>query len=104
MFKNSLTRVLTKCQSNFRCYSTSNVQVWGALSGVKVLDLTRILAGPFCTMMLADLGAEVIKVEKPGSGDETRQWGPPYVKDQACYFLAVNRNKKVCKIIRFDHN
>lgn len=66
----------------------------GPLAGIRVLDLTRILAGPFCTMVLADMGAEVIKVEKPGSGDETRNWGPPFVGDQSCYFLAVNRNKK----------
>ncbi|KAI1290316.1 Succinate--hydroxymethylglutarate CoA-transferase [Halotydeus destructor] len=74
--------------------SPTDGKVKGALAGIKVLDLTRILAGPFCTMMLADLGADVIKVERPGVGDETRQWGPPYVKDQSCYFLAVNRNKK----------
>jgi len=96
MFNSRLSEVLLRWRPTFRSYSTStDVKVWGALSGVKVLDLTRILAGPFCTMMLADLGADVIKVEKPETGDETRQWGPPYVKDQACYFLAVNRNKKV---------
>ena len=67
----------------------------GSLNDLKVLDLTRILAGPFCTMMLADLGANVIKIEKPGTGDETRLWGPPYVNTMSCYFLAVNRNKKV---------
>lgn len=65
----------------------------GALSGVRVLDLSRILAGPFCTMLLADLGAEVIKVEPPG-GDDTRQWGPPFVEGESTYFLSVNRNKK----------
>lgn len=64
------------------------------LRGVRVLDLTRILAGPFCSMILGDLGAEVIKVEHPGSGDETRMWGPPFVGDQSAYFLSVNRNKK----------
>lgn len=66
----------------------------GALSGIKVLDLTRILAGPFCTMNLGDMGAEVIKVEKPGDGDDTRGWGPPWVGTESAYFLAVNRNKK----------
>lgn len=64
-----------------------------ALSGVKVLDLSRILTGPYCTMLLADLGAEVIKVEPPG-GDDTRQWGPPFVHGESTYFLSVNRNKK----------
>lgn len=64
------------------------------LAGVKVLDLTRALAGPFCTMMLADLGADVIKVEPPGRGDETREWGPPFLKGESTYFMSVNRNKR----------
>ncbi|KAL4635396.1 succinate-hydroxymethylglutarate CoA-transferase isoform X1 [Arapaima gigas] len=64
------------------------------LDGIKVLDLTRVLAGPFASMILGDLGAEVIKVEKPGSGDDTRSWGPPFVGDESAYFLSVNRNKK----------
>jgi len=63
------------------------------LNGVRVLDLSRILAGPLCTMWMADLGAEVIKVEKPGVGDETRRWGPPFVAGESAYFLAVNRGK-----------
>ncbi|KAF5308798.1 hypothetical protein FQR65_LT06031 [Abscondita terminalis] len=69
------------------------------LEGVRILDLTRIVAGPYCTMILGDLGAEVIKIEKPGTGDEARKWGPPFVNKslETCYFLAVNRNKKsVC--------
>ncbi|CAN7941139.1 unnamed protein product, partial [Ixodes pacificus] len=66
----------------------------GPLAGIRVLDLTRILAGPYCTMILGDLGAEVIKIEKPFVGDETRNWGPPFIADQSCYFLSVNRNKK----------
>ncbi|HNZ91625.1 MAG TPA: CaiB/BaiF CoA-transferase family protein [Acidovorax sp.] len=73
----------------------------GALAGIKVLDLSRVLAGPWCTQMLADLGADVIKVERPGAGDDTRQWGPPFLKDaagndtnQASYFTACNRNKR----------
>ena len=64
------------------------------LAGVRVLDLTRVLAGPFCTMMLGDLGAEVVKVEPPGTGDETRTWGPPFQEGESTYFLAVNRNKR----------
>ncbi|XP_078544327.1 succinyl-CoA:glutarate CoA-transferase isoform X2 [Lissotriton helveticus] len=64
------------------------------LEGVKILDMTRVLAGPFATMILADLGAEVIKVEKPGSGDDTRAWGPPFVGTESAYFLSINRNKK----------
>ncbi|XP_075899225.1 succinyl-CoA:glutarate CoA-transferase [Nelusetta ayraudi] len=64
------------------------------LEGVRVLDLTRVLAGPFATMILADLGAEVIKVERPGGGDDTRAWGPPFVGSESAYFLSVNRNKK----------
>ncbi len=63
------------------------------LSGVRVIDMTRVLAGPFCTMSLGDMGAEVIKVEEPGKGDDTRGW-PPFVHGEATYFLSVNRNKK----------
>lgn len=66
----------------------------GALSDLLVLDLTRILSGPFATMTLADLGADVIKIEQPGQGDDTRQWGPPFQGEEAAYFLSVNRNKR----------
>ena len=64
------------------------------LSGLLILDLTRAVAGPFCTMNLADLGARVIKVEEPGGGDETRQWGPPFIAGESAYFLAHNRGKE----------
>ena len=73
----------------------------GPLSHLTVLDLSRVLAGPWCTQLLADLGAEVIKIEKPGSGDDTRSWGPPFLKDtqgrdtgEAAYYLGCNRGKK----------
>src|SRR5436190_1899142 len=66
----------------------------GPLAGVRVLDASRVLAGPFCGQMLGDLGAEVIKIERPGSGDETRGWGPPFHGLFSAYFLSCNRNKK----------
>ena len=73
----------------------------GALAGLRVLDLSRILAGPWASQLLGDLGAEVIKVEKPGAGDDTRGWGPPWLADglgrptsDAAYFLCTNRNKR----------
>ena len=73
----------------------------GALSHIRVLDLSRVLAGPWCAQNLADLGADVIKVERPGAGDDTRHWGPPFAKDaqgkdteETAYFIAINRNKQ----------
>ena len=66
----------------------------GPLSGIRVIDLTRILAGPVCTMNLGDMGAEILKVEQPERGDDTRSWGPPFVKGEAAYFLGINRNKR----------
>jgi crotonobetainyl-CoA:carnitine CoA-transferase CaiB-like acyl-CoA transferase len=66
----------------------------GALAGTRVLDLTRVLAGPTCAMMLGDMGADVIKVEPPSGGDDTRGWGPPFVGGESAYFLAANRNKR----------
>jgi crotonobetainyl-CoA:carnitine CoA-transferase CaiB-like acyl-CoA transferase len=82
-----------------------------ALDGIRVLDLSRVLAGPWCTQTLADLGADVIKVERPGTGDDTRTWGPPFLKDregrdtaEAAYYLGTNRNKRsiTCDISRPD--
>lgn len=66
----------------------------GALDGIRVLDLSRVLAGPYCAQLLGDYGADVIKVEQPGIGDPTRQWGPPWVGEQSAYFLSANRNKR----------
>lgn len=71
-----------------------------SLSGIRILDLSRVLAGPWCTQTLADLGADVIKIERPGTGDDTRTWGPPFLKDadgadtEAAYYLGTNRNKR----------
>ena len=65
-----------------------------ALEGVKILDLTQIMAGPYCTMMLADMGADVVKIEKPGGGDDTRRMGPPFIEGESAAFLGINRNKR----------
>ncbi|MFO7942407.1 MAG: CoA transferase [Bacillota bacterium] len=66
----------------------------GPLEGVKVLDLSRVLTGPYCSMMLGDLGADIVKVERPDGGDDTRGWGPPWVGEESHYFLSINRNKR----------
>jgi len=66
----------------------------GCLDGIRILDLSRVLAGPFCTQLLGDLGAEVIKIEQPEKGDDTRQWGPPWFHGESAYYLSCNRNKK----------
>src|SRR5215468_8155579 len=66
----------------------------GPLNSIRVLDLTRVLAGPYATMLLADLGADVVKVERPGEGDETRGWGPPFAGSEAAYYLSLNRSKR----------
>ncbi len=68
------------------------------LAGVRVADLSRVLAGPYCTMVLADLGADVVKVERPEGGDETRSWGPPFAGGEAAYYLSVNRGKRSCAL------
>jgi crotonobetainyl-CoA:carnitine CoA-transferase CaiB-like acyl-CoA transferase len=64
------------------------------LSGIRVVDLTRVMTGPYCTMMLGDLGADIVKVELPGRGDDTRAWGPPFVGGESVYYLSINRNKR----------
>ena len=64
------------------------------LQGIQVLDMTEALAGPLCAMMLGDLGADVLKIERPGSGDMSRGWAPPYVGTESAYFLSTNRNKR----------
>jgi crotonobetainyl-CoA:carnitine CoA-transferase CaiB-like acyl-CoA transferase len=64
------------------------------LDGIVVVDFSRVLSGPYCTMQLADLGARVIKIEQPGRGDDTRAWGPPFVGGESSYFLSINRNKE----------
>ena len=76
-------------------------QGMNSLDGIRILDLSRVLAGPWCTQTLADLGADVIKIERPGAGDDTRSWGPPFLKDaqgndtpEAAYYLGTNRNKR----------
>ena len=66
----------------------------GPLAGIRVLDLTRVVAGPYCSMFLGDLGAEVVKVEQPGAGDDTRGWGPPFAGGESAYYLCINRNKQ----------
>src|SRR5438270_11428881 len=64
------------------------------LDGITVLDLTRVLSGPYCTMLAADMGARVIKIEHPRRGDDTRAWGPPFLEGESAYFLSINRNKE----------
>ena len=94
------------CALNFR----DNVAM-NSLDGIRILDLSRVLAGPWCTQTLADLGADVIKIERPGAGDDTRSWGPPFLKDaqgndsaEAAYYLGANRNKRslTCDISQVD--
>src|SRR6266508_550479 len=74
--------------------ATMTIRMPGPLAGTRVVDLTRALAGPYCTLILGDMGADVIKIELPGTGDETRQWGPPFVEGESSYFMSVNRNKR----------
>jgi len=84
---------LASCQGNL-LQKVTTMTTGLALSGMVVLDLTQITAGPYCTMVLADMGADVIKVEKPNGGDDNRRMGPPFIKDWSAGFLALNRNKR----------
>ena len=70
----------------------------GPLSGIRVLDLSRVVSGPFCSMLLGDLGADVIKIEEPRRGDDSRAFGPPFSGGESAYFLSVNRNKRSCAV------
>lgn len=81
---------------SLRQFSKDSLEDRSPLCGVRVLDLTRIVAGPYCTMILGDLGAEILKIERPGTGDESRHWGPPFFEgtQESTYFTSVNRNKK----------
>ncbi|XP_013089080.2 succinate--hydroxymethylglutarate CoA-transferase-like isoform X1 [Biomphalaria glabrata] len=94
---------LQEARRNFKYYTKATKkqetisapeEIKPPLNGVRILDMSRVLAGPYCTMILGDMGAEVIKVERPDVGDDTRAWGPPFVASESCYFLCVNRNKK----------
>ncbi|MFN3459284.1 MAG: CoA transferase, partial [Novosphingobium sp.] len=83
----------------------SEGQSVGPLAGITVLDLSRVLAGPWCSQTLGDLGADVIKIEQPGQGDDTRKWGPPFLDDgsrDAAYYLCANRNKRSVAINMAD--
>src|SRR5579863_5389965 len=72
------------------------------LDGVRVVEMSEALAGPYCAMLLGDFGADVIKVERPGGGDQSRGWGPPFVNGESAYFLAANRNKRSVAL-NYDH-
>jgi len=75
----------------------------GPLDGIRICDMSRVLTGPYCTMILGDMGADVIKIERPDGGDETRGWGPPFVESESCYFLSINRNKKgICVDVKHE--
>src|SRR5258705_13493644 len=86
------TRSSRSCARNERSTMTDAAGL--PLAGLRVVDLSRVLAGPYASQLLGDLGAEIWKIERPGVGDETRAWGPPFVAGESAYFLSVNRNKK----------
>lgn len=87
-------RTRIACQRPQRRLSVILTAVYTILEGIRVVELTEALAGPYCAMLLGDLGADVIKVERPGTGDQSRSWGPPFVGGESAYFLAANRNKR----------
>lgn len=91
----TLFSMIRNTSSSTSAYNNDKTKTY-PLQDVRVLDLTRIVAGPYCTMILSDLGAEIIKIERPFSGDESRKWGPPFLENStdSVYFLASNRNKK----------
>lgn len=93
---NSLKQSTRNFRGRVKFYSTASSPSTSPLENVRVLDLTRIVAGPYCTMILGDLGAEIVKIECPGTGDEARKWGPPFFEgtQEAPYFMSLNRNKK----------
>src|SRR5271170_823232 len=99
-----LLHSVSPCRSRIRSPMARNISAMeiprtaGPLAGLRVLDLTRALAGPFATMVLGDLGADVIKVEDIWHGDDTRRWGPPFQGDDAAYFLSINRNKRALSV------
>jgi crotonobetainyl-CoA:carnitine CoA-transferase CaiB-like acyl-CoA transferase len=86
--------VEAKDKPDFMTDRTRDARRAAPLDGITVVDLTRVLSGPYCTMMLADMGARVIKIEQPKRGDDTRAWGPPFVAGESAYFLSINRNKQ----------
>src|SRR5512143_3064306 len=91
--------LITRVQGQFMNYScTPGNAMPQALADLKILDLSRVLAMPYCSMMLGDLGAEIIRVERPGVGDETRHWGPPWAGELSAYYLCTNRNKKAVTV------
>ncbi|XP_065647500.1 succinate--hydroxymethylglutarate CoA-transferase isoform X2 [Hydra vulgaris] len=94
LLKKNSFKIFKRCNSDKNQQVVPNEQSLKLLNGIRVCDMTRVLAGPYCTMILGDMGAEVIKIERPGIGDDTRHFGPPYVGGESCYYLAVNRNKK----------
>ena len=103
MASNIMNHMITKmkpfhCLSVLRTFmhvdANTSCEARGPLDGIKICDMTRVLAGPYCTMVLGDMGAEVIKIERPNVGDDTRSWGPPFIKGESCYNMSINRNKK----------
>src|SRR6185436_4818353 len=81
-------------RDQFRRKASIVKRMTSPLNGITILDLTRVLSGPYCTMLLADMGARVIKIEQPRNGDDTRHWGPPFLGTESAYFLSINRNKE----------